>query len=94
MRVECTQCKKTYNIPDERLPQRDEIAFLCPACKEVIKLDLRSIHERSAGGLDKQDGGDSCRTSAGRSKGCKLIKGAIKGAGKGVYSKGFKRGRW
>jgi len=42
MRVECTGCKKGFNIPDERLPMGKEIAFPCPNCKEIINLDLRS----------------------------------------------------
>ena len=42
MRVECANCHKVYDIPDERLPVGEEIAFPCQACKEVIKIDLRS----------------------------------------------------
>lgn len=54
MRVECPHCKKTYNIPNERLPKKDEIAFPCPACKEVIKMDLRPVQDGSAGGRDQK----------------------------------------
>lgn len=54
MRVECPHCKKTYDIPDERLPKKDNIAFPCPACKEVMTLDLRSIHGGSADGQDRE----------------------------------------
>ncbi len=41
MRVECPTCEKVYNIPDERLTMGKKIAFPCPACKGIIKLDLR-----------------------------------------------------
>lgn len=42
MRIECPNCHKVYNIPDERLPIGKEIALPCPACKGTIELDLRS----------------------------------------------------
>ncbi|MBN2514507.1 MAG: zinc-ribbon domain-containing protein [Deltaproteobacteria bacterium] len=42
MIVTCSNCQKVYDIPDERLPKKDSLAFPCPACKETIKLDLRS----------------------------------------------------
>ncbi|MCP4688754.1 MAG: HDOD domain-containing protein [Desulfobacterales bacterium] len=42
MRCECPDCKKAYNIPDERLQKGKKIAFICPACKKGrIVLDLR-----------------------------------------------------
>ncbi len=44
MKIECPHCNKTYHIPDERLPKKDEIAFPCLACKKVIELDLRPFH--------------------------------------------------
>ena len=42
MRVDCPSCSKIYDIPDERLPFGQRIAFPCPACKGIINLDLRS----------------------------------------------------
>jgi HD-like signal output (HDOD) protein len=42
MKVECPNCHKAYDIPDERLPMGQEIEFPCPDCKGTIKLDLRS----------------------------------------------------
>lgn len=42
MRVECRNCNKILNIPDERLPENESIAFPCPACKSTIELDLRT----------------------------------------------------
>ncbi|MBN1277250.1 MAG: zinc-ribbon domain-containing protein [Deltaproteobacteria bacterium] len=43
MRVECANCHKTYNIPDEKLPDKKHVVFECPACKAKIKVDLSSI---------------------------------------------------
>lgn len=45
MKVTCTHCHKSYNIPDERLPQKDSFSFPCPACKGIIKLNLKSPGE-------------------------------------------------
>ena len=42
MKVDCTSCHKSYNIPDEKLPMGKKVSFPCPNCKEKIKLDLRS----------------------------------------------------
>lgn len=42
MKVDCTNCKKSYNIPDSKLPMGKKVFFPCPNCKEKIKLDLRS----------------------------------------------------
>jgi len=42
MRVVCRNCPKVYNIPDNNLPSGKKISFSCPACKGLIKLDLRS----------------------------------------------------
>jgi HD-like signal output (HDOD) protein len=41
MKVKCSNCSKTFNIPDERLPKGQKIAFPCPVCKGLIELDLR-----------------------------------------------------
>ena len=48
MIVTCLNCHKVYDIPDERLPQKNSFAFPCPACKETIKLDLRSHSSQHA----------------------------------------------
>jgi len=43
MKVTCPKCSKTFDIPDERLPLGEKIAFPCPACKKgTIEIDLRS----------------------------------------------------
>lgn len=41
MKIQCSNCKKEFNIPDERLPIGKQIAFPCPDCKALIELDLR-----------------------------------------------------
>ncbi len=41
MKIECPTCKKVYNIPDDRLKNKEKISFPCPACKGIIDLDLR-----------------------------------------------------
>ncbi len=40
MRFECVSCKKIYNVPDEKLPSKKEVAFPCPNCKSLIHLVL------------------------------------------------------
>lgn len=47
MKLKCPQCSKAFNIPDERLPKGEKIAFPCPACKKgTIELDLRPNSEQ------------------------------------------------
>lgn len=41
MKIECLNCLKSYQIPNERLPMGKKVSFPCPNCKEKIKLDLR-----------------------------------------------------
>lgn len=45
MEVSCANCNKSYNLPDDRLPQGKVISFPCPACKAKIRLDLRQKDE-------------------------------------------------
>jgi len=49
MRVNCLNCNKVFDIPDERLPMGKKIAFPCPACKGTIELDLTSKSAINAG---------------------------------------------
>jgi HD-like signal output (HDOD) protein len=58
MKVRCSNCKKEFNIPDERLPKGKQIAFPCPSCKALIELDLRqnqSAEASSSSGGDQKD---------------------------------------
>lgn len=45
MNVACNSCGKSYNLPDERLPQGRVVNFPCPACKSKVTLDLRSTEK-------------------------------------------------
>jgi HD-like signal output (HDOD) protein len=45
MNVACNSCGKSYNLPDERLPQGRVVNFPCPACKSRVTLDLRAPTE-------------------------------------------------
>jgi len=49
VRVECQNCHKVFNIPDERLPEVDQISFACPSCKGNITLNLESNASSSPG---------------------------------------------
>lgn len=46
MKIKCTGCKKVYDIPDERLSFDQKISFPCPACKNIIYIDLRSESDK------------------------------------------------
>jgi HD-like signal output (HDOD) protein len=39
MEVQCQNCQKTYQIPEERLQYRETVTFPCPACKAFIRID-------------------------------------------------------
>lgn len=54
MKIECANCNKSYEIPDERLPFGKEITFPCPNCKEKINLDLRSKSANDGSGDPSQ----------------------------------------
>ncbi|MBI4634323.1 MAG: zinc-ribbon domain-containing protein [Deltaproteobacteria bacterium] len=42
MNIVCPACRKSFNIPEERLPKGETVLFPCPACKGTIGVDLRS----------------------------------------------------
>ncbi|MZG30707.1 MAG: hypothetical protein F3741_07865 [Nitrospinae bacterium] len=39
MQVVCDSCKKSMNIPDEKLPKDQAFSITCPGCKNKIKVD-------------------------------------------------------
>ncbi|MBW2107049.1 MAG: zinc-ribbon domain-containing protein [Deltaproteobacteria bacterium] len=41
MDIACKHCGKHYDVPDERLPAGKIVKFPCPACKNIIRVDLR-----------------------------------------------------
>ncbi len=51
MKFECPQCKKQYEVPDDKLPPKKKVSFPCLNCKERIALNLeahRSGHAATA----------------------------------------------
>ncbi|MDL2321673.1 HDOD domain-containing protein [Desulfosarcina sp. OttesenSCG-928-B08] len=46
MRVECNNCGKVMDLPDNRLPMGKKVSFPCPACKTKLTLDLRGTPEQ------------------------------------------------
>lgn len=48
MKIECSHCHKTYDIPAERIRALGEqVAFPCPACKASIEINLASVDKES-----------------------------------------------
>ncbi len=41
MKIECPDCRKSYNIPEEKIPVGKKFAVSCLACKKRIVIDLR-----------------------------------------------------
>ncbi len=56
MKIKCTGCSKVYNVPEERLPLGDMVSFPCPACKNIIQIDLR-FKTNGVQALSENDGG-------------------------------------
>lgn len=50
IKVECPHCHKAYQIPEDRLPKMEAVAFPCPACKGIIHLDRRATNGAEAAG--------------------------------------------
>ena len=42
MQITCNDCHKRYKIRDDKLPVGKKIATRCPACKGLIRIDLRT----------------------------------------------------
>ncbi len=49
MKFECPQCKKPYEVPDDKLPPKKKVSFPCRNCKEAIALDLEAQRNGDAG---------------------------------------------
>ena len=47
MEIACNSCHKSYNLPDEKLPQGRIVTFPCPACKSKVTLDLKTPQPES-----------------------------------------------
>jgi hypothetical protein len=39
MQVTCSDCQRSMNIPDEKLPKDQAFSITCPGCKNKIKVD-------------------------------------------------------
>ena len=39
MQVSCTQCQRTINIPDAKVPERQAFNLTCPGCKSKFRVD-------------------------------------------------------
>ena len=48
MQIVCTQCKKAFNIPDDKIPKGQAFNVGCPACKAKIKVDQHLKKEAPA----------------------------------------------
>lgn len=48
MQIACTQCKKAFNIPDDKIPKDQAFNVGCPACKAKIKVDQHLKKEAPA----------------------------------------------
>lgn len=51
MKIKCSNCPKVLVIPDDRIPKDKAIAFPCPGCNGLIKIDLS---QEAASGNGKQ----------------------------------------
>ncbi|RJR48417.1 MAG: HDOD domain-containing protein [Desulfobacteraceae bacterium] len=39
VKLQCSECRKVYQIPEERMPKDKDIAFPCPACRAIIRVE-------------------------------------------------------
>ncbi len=56
MKIKCSSCPKVLVIPDDRIPKDKAIAFPCPACDALIRIDLsqEATSEQRAPQTDSQ----------------------------------------
>ncbi len=68
MKFECPQCKKQYEVPDDKLPPKKKVSFPCLNCKERIALDLEAMRNGEAvaaetASASKEAAGDTAPTA-------------------------------
>lgn len=68
MNIACEHCGKDYDVPDERLPLGKVVKFPCPACKNTIRVDLRSEDQS---GQKRRPGLTEPNTNGGEAEGLK-----------------------
>jgi len=64
VKLQCPECHKVYQIPEERLPKDKEIAFPCPACKTIIKVERAGVPSAKAPAAGSQTDGDALKGEA------------------------------
>ena len=67
MIVTCSNCQKSYNLPDNRIPQRKVFSFSCPACKSKIEINLCNTDMRDDSyplSTTSQGAGPACTLSS------------------------------
>jgi len=64
VRLQCPECHKVYQIPEERLPKDKEVAFPCPACKTIIKVNRPSAPSAEASAAGSGTAGDAPKGEA------------------------------
>ncbi len=52
MQIQCSNCQKEFNVPEEKLPQSSKFNFKCPSCKAKTQIDLSG---RETPGQNEQD---------------------------------------
>ena len=50
MKIECSLCRRMYDVPDKRLPEKQTFSFPCPECKGMISVDLTKKDEGKKAG--------------------------------------------
>ncbi|WP_027369767.1 zinc-ribbon domain-containing protein [Desulfovermiculus halophilus] len=48
MRLRCEHCQRSFDLPEEKVPQTSRFRFTCPACKEVNRIDLSNARDEQA----------------------------------------------
>jgi putative nucleotidyltransferase with HDIG domain len=48
MRIQCSHCQRSYNLPDERLPSGRRLTLHCPACRQTIRVEVPAPSTRGA----------------------------------------------
>ncbi len=48
MEINCKNCGKKINIPDEKIPKGKSFSVRCPSCREKISVDLKAEAEQSS----------------------------------------------
>jgi phage FluMu protein Com len=60
MRLKCEHCQRSFDLPEEKVPQASRFRFTCPACKEVNRIDLSDAPgEQPEEGQDQAEAADA-----------------------------------